>query len=409
MPFGWGNIAKLALAYFFSTLYFYIPVGTLYLRGKGLNYVQIHSLWGIIVATMFLTEIPTGLIADRIGHKRAVNAALGLQALGEVIYVFAQSYVPFVLAAVVGGLGFAFGSGCIEALVYDSLRKDHTTEVTSQQMSKAMGTIEAAQRMANLLAFAVGGILVSTRTQAGLVLAPERFRLAIVVTACGVGIGFLISLTLQALSSGATTRTEGAPSGWQADGSLRLIGDGLRLLRGNGVFRRLVLLSLATIPFRDYLGSLYQPHFVAADVPPVLFGLSLSLASGLSVVGARYAYWLEERLSPRWSLLLATGLPGVLYLGMAVILHPLFTVLVFCLLYGSMSLRGPILSGRMNVHIESKNRATVLSLVSMLSGVYVALVGLVFGRIADLSVPYALTAMGLVVLVGTALFVGAKV
>jgi hypothetical protein len=40
-PFGWGNITKLALAYFCSTLYFYIPVGTLYLVGKDLNYVAV--------------------------------------------------------------------------------------------------------------------------------------------------------------------------------------------------------------------------------------------------------------------------------------------------------------------------------------------------------------------------------
>jgi hypothetical protein len=103
-------------------------------------------------------------------------------------------------------------------------------------------------------------------------------------------------------------------------------------------------------------------------------------------------------------LLVATGLPGVLYLVMAAVVHPAFTILAFCLLYGSMSLRGPILSGRLNVHIASENRATVLSLISMLSGVYVALIGLLFGRIADLSVSYALLAMGLVVLAGSLLF-----
>ncbi len=180
--------------------------------------------------------------------------------------------------------------------------------------------------------------------------------------------------------------------------------DGIRLLRANRLFRRLVLLSLATIPFRDYLGSLYQPHFVAASVPPPWFGLSLSLASGLSILGARYAYWLEARLGAAWSLVLATGLPGLLYLSMAAVVHPAFSVLIFCALYGSMSLRGPILSGRVNVHIESENRATVLSLVSMLSGIYVSLMGLFLGRVADASVPYAFVAMGIIVLVGSLLF-----
>ena len=75
-PFGRSNITRLGLAYFFSTLYFYIPVGTLYLQTKNLDYVQINSLWGIIVFTQFLAEVPTGILADRIGRKHAINLAL---------------------------------------------------------------------------------------------------------------------------------------------------------------------------------------------------------------------------------------------------------------------------------------------------------------------------------------------
>ena len=55
-------------------------------------------------------------------------------------------------------------------------------------------------------------------------------------------------------------------------------------------------------------------------------------------------------------------------------------------------------------HIQSKNRATVLSLISMFSGLYVALMGLVIGRIGDLSLTYAFVFMGAIVLVGSLLF-----
>ncbi|MCK4471213.1 MAG: MFS transporter, partial [Anaerolineae bacterium] len=353
-PFGWGNVTKLAIAYFFATLYFYIPVGTLYLQSKNLNYVQINSLWGIIVGTMFLTEVPTGVIADRLGRKRSINVALALQVLGEVVYIFADSYWPFALAAMIGGLGFAFGSGSLEALVYDSLK----TKRREEEMSKAMGFISSAQRLANLLAFAVGGLLVVNLTQ-------ERFVLAIAITACAVAVGWLVSLTLR--EPPIELKQE------DGDSSLKLLVDGIQTLQSNKQFRRLVLLALATIPFSNYLLNLYQPRFVNVGVPPIWLGLALALASGISIVVARYAYWLEARLGTKPSLLLSTGLPGVLYLVMAMTLHPVFSVLVFCTLYGSMSLKGPIFSGHLNRHIESKNRATVLSLISMFSGLYVAL------------------------------------
>ena len=384
-PFGWGNITKLAIAYFFATLYFYIPVSTLYLQGKGLNYVQINSLWGIIVGTMFLAEVPTGLIADRLGRKLSINVALGLQVLGEVVYIFAKSYWPFALAAMIGGLGFAFSSGCLEAFVYDSLKVKGRTE----EMSKAMGFIASGQRLANLLAFALAGLLVVDLT-------PERFVLTIAVTACAVAVGFTLSFTLREPQIKLELES--------ADSSIRLLVDGVKTLRHNRAFHRLVLLALVTIPFRDYLLNLYQPHFVGAGVPSIWLGLGLALASGLSIVGARYAYLLEARLGVKGSLFLVTGLPGIFYLVLATTSHPTFLVAVFCILYSSTSLKDPIFSGHLNKHIESKNRATVLSLISMFSGFYVALMGLLIGRVGDYSLPYAFALMGAIVLVGAFLF-----
>jgi MFS family permease len=385
-PFGWGNVTKLALAYFFSTLYFYIPVGTLYLRGKDLTYLEINSLWGIIVFTMFLTEVPTGLLADRIGRRYAISLAFGFQLVGEVIYVFADSYPGFAAASIAGGVGFAFASGCVDALVYDALK----ARGREGEMSKAMGYIEASQRLANLLAFTAGGFFVSRLTQ-------PRFVAAIAATACMVGIAFLISFSLQDRAGELPPERGPRP--------LALLGDGIALLRQNRAFRSLVVLSLATIPFQDYLGSLYQPHFVAAEVPPPWFGLARSIAAGLSILSARYAYWLEKRLGRTRALLFATALPGALYLVMAGTTDPFLAVVTFCALSGSMGFKGPIFAGQLNAHIESHNRATVLSIISMVSGAYVALMGLLIGRIADrATVTAALLTMGGIVLTGAIVF-----
>ncbi len=382
-PFGWSNITKLAIAYFFSNLYFYLPVGTLYLQDKGLNYVQINSLWGIIVGTMFLTEAPTGILADRLGHKKAIVIALALQLLGEVMYVLADCYALFALTSVVAGVGFAFASGCVEALAYDSLK----AMGRQAEMSKAMGFIVAAQRAANLIAFALSGVLIGVLTQA-------RFVRAIVATACAVAAGWLMTWTLKPV-----------PHDRPASGtsSIQLLLDGVEALRANPRLWRLTLLALATIPFRDYLG-MYQSRLVGVGVTPAGLGLIQAAAAALSILSARYAYWIAERLGGNAGLLLATCLPGVLYLIAAATVHPAFSALAFCLLSGSMSLRAPLLSGRLNPHIESRNRATVLSLISMLSGLYVAVMGLLIGRIGDRSLTWAFGLMGVVVLGGSFLF-----
>jgi MFS family permease len=382
-PFGWGNITKLQLVYFFSTLYIYIPVGTLYLRSKELSYLQINSLWGLIVFTKFLSEIPTGLLADRLGRSRAVQAALGLQLLGEVIYLFARGYPGFVLSAVVAGVGFAFSSGCVEALVFESLQ----TAGREGEMSKALGAVEAIQRLANLLAFATTGLVVQKLTE-------TSFTWAVAITAAMVGVGFLLTFTLEDTESDSVKETANS---WQ------LLREAGALLQDNRAFRSLTLVFLMTLPFRDYLGSLYQPHFVAAGVGAAWFGLSLALAAGLRMVGARSAYLLEEKLGQRNGLLLAVALPGLLYLLFAQLSHPLWTVVTFLALSGSMSLRMPLISAQLNAYIERRNRATVLSLIGMLVGLYEAGMGLLIGALADIAVPRAFYLMGGLVLLGALL------
>lgn len=72
---------------------------------------------------MFFAEVPTGILADKIGRKLSIIIALALQLLGEVLFVFADNYATFIFISIIAGLGFCFASGCIEALVYDSLKE----------------------------------------------------------------------------------------------------------------------------------------------------------------------------------------------------------------------------------------------------------------------------------------------
>lgn len=63
-----------------------------------------------------------------------------------------------------------------------------------------------------------------------------------------------------------------------------------------------------------------------------------------------------------------------------------------------MEARNPLLSSYKNEQIKSKNRATVLSLINMFGMLYVALTGLVFGKIADYSISIAFISIGLLIL-----------
>jgi len=380
----WNNITKMVLISFFSTLYFYSPILTLYYQKRGLSLFQINSIQGIIFGAMCLSEVPTGIIADRIGRKFSIVTSLFLQLIGEIAFIFASTYWHFAGIAIIAGINWSFNSGCIDALIYDSLKE----EGRERDMSKAAGLNGASLELSQVIGPLAGGLVASS-------LEMSRFILAVIMTSMSVAAAFFISFSLKEPRTGSP-RLEARP--------LVLLKDGVELLKGNVSLRRIVLLSLFASPFASYFHALYQPYFVQANVTPVWLGIARSLGAALAIAGSRYAYLLERHLGVKRSALLATAVPGVLYFFIALVYHPAFSVVLFCFAYGTMSVKGPLFASYQNRHIGSKNRATVLSIIALFAGMYEASMGLVIGRIADYRLSFAFMFMGGVVLLGAFLF-----
>jgi MFS family permease len=373
------NITILHLLRFFSSLYFYHQIITLYFQARGLNYVQINSLWGIIVASKAIAEVPTGMLADKAGRKASIIIALVLQLIGELLFIFADTYLLFVVVAIIAGIGFAFLSGCFEAMMYDSLK--HVSK--EGEMQKVSGVNEALAQLAIIIGSFCGGFL-------ALDLQLESFLLVIMLTACSVAISVVVSCFLK---EPATAYTHSENSG------LTLLKDGIQLLKTNTSLQRIVLLSVFATPFINYLLNFYQPYFVQSHVPGIWLGIALALASFLGMFSSKYAYLLEKTFGVRRGVLIATLLPGIFYWLMAIITQPWAAILLFVFAYSSMNFQKPLFADYMNRHIESQNRATVLSLISMVSGVYVAGMGLLIGGLADVSLSWAFLFMGGIIIV----------
>lgn len=381
---GWNNITKISLISFFSVLYFYLPILTIYYQQRNLNFVQINSLWGIIAAAIFLTEIPTGVIADKIGRKNSIIISLVLQILGEVLFLFAQNYFHFVLISILAGVGFAFQSGCLQALVYDSLKE----KGKEGDMKKAQGTVGAFYQAGHLIGAFGSSFIIAQITKVNI-------QFAIILTAVSVLIAFLISLTLKEPKLKYEHREQDP---------LKILKDSFKLIRNNRSLKRLILFGVFTTPFINYLRNLQPPYFQLSGVNPSLLGLSLTIGGILAILASKYAYKVERVLGMGRSVLLATILPAALYILMAFIIHPIGAVVLFILNFGSMSLQDPLLADYTNQHINSNIRATTLSIIGMFSSIYITFVGLLVGWVADHSILYAFTLMGVIVLFGAIFF-----
>lgn len=378
------NIAKVSFIQFFSSLYFYLPILTIYYQRRGLDYIQINSLWGILIGTIFLFEIPTGVIADKFGRKISVILALIFQLLGEVLFLFAQNYFHFFLISIIAGIGFAFQSGCLQALVYDSLKEQNQ----EGEMKKTTGTIEAFFQSGNILG-ALGSSLLITS------LAQFQITLTILLTIVSVGIAFLVSLFLQEPQIKYKHLEENP---------INIIVNSISLIKQNPSLKKIILLGILTTPFAGYLRNLHPPYFQLLHVPVFWLGLSLALGGVLAVSSSKYAYKLEKILGVEGGMFIATVLPGIFYILMSVIVHPVLGVLLFVLNYGSMSLQNPLYADYYNIHIQSEIRATTLSIINMFSSFYIVVMGLIIGWIANYSILYAFLFMGILILISGAYF-----
>jgi MFS family permease len=374
-----SNITKVVIVNFCQRFHLYIHAYALLLLARGLTLFQISLIESIVVGTIFIMEVPTGILADRVGRKWSIFFSTFFLMCAEFIFIFAQSYAWYLVIALLTGTGFAFASGAVEAMVYDSLPEENRDDA----MKRAMGRVNSTGQIAFFIAPIVGAIIIGDAR-------PERFIPAIALTVLALFIGLIVNMTLR------EPTTE-----WSADkqNAVELFRGGIALLWNNKKLRWLALIMIFTSPFTGTLvTTLAAPYMVQNTVSPFMIGVVLSVGSLLSAITQRYAYKLEAWLGQQRAIAILILLPGVMYWVLALIAGPVLTVFVVILMYGTNDMKAPLFSAYQNAQIDSRNRATVLSLINMFVSLFVAIFAPIYASLAQVSPVLAFVAMGGVIL-----------
>ena len=309
-----------------------------------------------------------------------------LQVLGEVLYLFSREYWAFAMISVIAGVGFAFSSGAVEALIYDTLPTDPAKpEARDDAMKRAMGTVGFAYQLAFFLAPITGSFLIP-------VYSLDRFLIIVFLTACSVGIALVIAFTLDEPAK---------PYHHVDESSLIVLRNGTLQIRENRRLQWLLLIAVLTSTFSMILVGLYQPYFSQAGISAFWMGWAFAMGALLAGLGERYVYKVEAWLGPRLGLWVVTILPGLLYVLFAMVSRAPLVFLCFVLTYGTTSLKNPLLSSYQNALIDSESRATVLSLISLCTSFYVAILSLLIGWLADLDLRYGFLLIGVIIVSAT--------
>ena len=108
---------------FFNGLIFYAPVALLIRTQAGVSNATFFMLQALLSLAVFVGEIPTGFITDKIGYKKSIILAQIIMLLSRIILLLAfvfHSIWLFVLEAVMEGIGGCLSSGTCEAYIYST-------------------------------------------------------------------------------------------------------------------------------------------------------------------------------------------------------------------------------------------------------------------------------------------------
>lgn len=375
-----GNVNKVVVINFLQRFHLYVHVYALLLIGRGLTLIQISLLETVVIGTIFLMEVPTGILADRIGRKWSIFLSTFGLMCAEFLFIFARDFTWYIIISFITGTSFAFASGAVEAMVYDSLPE----EDRDNRMKRAMGRVNSWGQIAFFISPILGAFIIGDAS-------PDNFIPAIALTSFVLLIGCIISLTLR------------EPKGeWDNDtqSSLQLLRDGVSIVVNSKRLRRLALLIIFTTPFTGTLVTTFAPPYLTQnEVSPFLVAVVMSVGHLFGAFTQHYAYKIEEWLGQQTAIAVLILLPGVMYGVLAIVAGPLLTMVVIMFMYGTNDMKAPLFSAYQNALISSRNRATVLSLINMFVNMFVAIFAPLYASLAQQSLELAFVTMGGVIIV----------
>jgi len=144
---------RFSLYGFLKNLRFFDPFILLIFRSYGLSFLQIGILYSIRDVATNLLELPTGLLADSFGRRRAMVSAFLSYIVSFVILYFLRDFGFLAAAMIFFAFGDAFRTGTHKALILEYLKINNISDLkvayygltrSASQLGSALNSLIAA-------------------------------------------------------------------------------------------------------------------------------------------------------------------------------------------------------------------------------------------------------------------------
>lgn len=352
-----NNIRIFYTLAFLQGLVFYSSISSLYRTQNGITIKEMGVIEGFFSAFMILFEIPWGMLCDRIGYKKSMIISNFVYFLSKVIFFLANGFGMFLFERLLLAIASSGLTGCDSALLYLSI--DHEDETTGVFGKYSMfGTI---------------GMIIASLSFS--LFFKDNLRMSAFMTIIPFFISFILSFFLENKVDEQKT-------------SISM----LSMLKEVWKDKSFILFLIASILFTDTIHTLTtfynQFQYERAGIPIAYYGIVYMLFQVLGISSGLLGK-ITNKIKKEKICIFLYMIGGIFSILLIFINTPILSVLCLMVLACTESLYYPIQNTIENEHINVANRATMLSIYSMIMNGVSCVTSVSLGSVADSSLLYA--------------------
>lgn len=336
---------------------------------------EIYFMEAIVLIGFILFEIPSGALADLIGRKKTIVIGAIFQLASRIFFALINSPSDVWLANISWMIGFSLSSGADSAFLYDSLKEGGRENEYRKIEGRATGNW--------LFLVALGSLI------AGF-FAEYSLRLPAILSIPGILFSCIVAFFLK---EPQTTKK------YTAKEQISIMKISFLFVANHKKVKWILgFTTMIAVASKIWFFS-YNPYFELVKLDLKYYGIIFFVLNIVAWYFSRYADFLGRKIKEGNIMKLMVTLVGmpILFMGSIVSVFSVGMVFLQNVVRGFSK---PFFGEFLNRHLDSENRATVLSIQSAVSGLAQFIFLGIFGFLLTIwNMPFCLQILGVTVLI----------
>lgn len=375
-----NEIRKLYLFTFFRSFTVFASVSVAFYNSNGLSYFEIMLLQSVYAVAIAVLEVPSGMLSDMIGRKKTLVVGSLAFAIAYSCGAFGAGLLMFGLMQIFAAVGQSCYSGTFLALMYEDVEHD-------KSITKSPNVIFSNLQVINLVS-----VLLAALTSV-IVVKYMSMRATYFITVLMYLLTFAVSLGLK-----EKQHTYVKKESYSLKGYFSIFREGIQTITKSG-FQILLIDMIVFVCFSNVVLYLQQPLLLDRAFPVAYFGIVSVIVTITTTVALKVFGVLEKRIKqPKRLLSILTMAVIAVLLSNIVIKNSFWVIMTFSVLAIVMRVREIFIMTEVNRQISDSSRATILSIVSAIEMIGIAVLSAVIGYCENISLDFSIVVVSLTML-----------